>query len=331
MNLKISDQELMRCVNGTYDLKVAAIHRLTRGADLNAAVYRVVKDDGKDYFLKLRRDGLGGASVTVPKYLNDHGLSAVIPPVLTKSNELCAPLGGVSAVLYPYIEGHNGAEAPLSDHQWVRFGAAIKQLHGMDIPQRLINDVRKEQFASPWPETVKTFLEGMAQEAAGPIAHELASFLESNSVRIHDMIKRQAILEALLKKRPFDYVLCHGDLHGWNLLVGKDDKLFVVDWDTLIFAPKERDLMFVGAGIHDTGRSAREEAALFYEGYGPVLVDHDAIAYYRLTRILHDMGEYCAHIGSPDGTDEERAQSLHYLKSNFSPGGTVDRASASNT
>ena len=54
-----------------------------------------------------------------------------------------------------------------------------------------------------------------------------------------------------------------------NLLIGDQDAagqsaLFIVDWGNPIFAPKERDLMFVGMSRASAG--AREET-LFYQGY----------------------------------------------------------------
>jgi spectinomycin phosphotransferase len=41
-----------------------------------------------------------------------------------------------------------------------------------------------------------------------------------------------------------------------TLIVDKENALYIVDWDTLIFAPVERDLMFIGAGIWDSGLTA---------------------------------------------------------------------------
>ena len=54
-------------------------------------------------------------------------------------------------------------------------------------------------------------------------------------------------------------VLCHADLHTANLLVDAGDRLFVVDWDGVQFAPPERDLLLVAIG---------EERARFFDGTG---------------------------------------------------------------
>jgi len=39
--------------------------------------------------------------------------------------------------------------------------------------------------------------------------------------------------------------LYHADIHPANLLLTSREKLFVIDWDQLVFAPKEQDFMFV--------------------------------------------------------------------------------------
>ena len=109
----------------------------------------------------------------------------------------------------------------------------------------------------------------------------MALFLKFKSTEILKIIKQTEALAIMISKQPLGYVLCHADIHGRNLMVDKEDALYIVDWDTLIFAPKERDLMFVGAGIWDSGLTAPEKEALFYQGYGQTKINRDAIAYYR--------------------------------------------------
>lgn len=93
----------------------------------------------------------------------------------------------------------------------------------------------------------------------------------------------------MIQKQPLDYVLCRTDMHGWNLIVDKEDALYIVDWDTFIFATIERDLMFVGFGIWDSCLTAAEEESLFYQGYGQTKTNQDVIAYYRFERIIQDI------------------------------------------
>jgi len=225
------------------------------------------------------------------------------------------------------VEGGNGAEAKLSDDHWVRFGAAIKALHTADIPFSITKDVQRETFSSKWRESLKAFIGTIEnQEFKEPVAAKAVAFLKLMSSQILRMVKETEDLALTIQKQPSEYVLCHGDMHGWNLIVSQNENLFIVDWDTLILAPKERDLMFVGAGIWDSGRSPPEDEELFYQGYGETEVSRDGIAYYRFERVIQDIAEYCEHIFSCDDNDDGRLQCFEYLKSNFLPGGTIERA-----
>ena len=111
-------------------------------------------------------------------------------------------------------------------------------------------------------------------------------------------------------------------------MIDDDNHFYIIDWDDPILAPKERDLMFIGGGLGFVGRTPQEEERLFYQGYGQVQVDPVALAYYRFERIIQDIAVFCNELTYQTGSDQDREQSLHYLRSNFVPGGTVERAYA---
>ena len=276
----LRDEKIISCLRDAYGIDVATIAFLPLGADFNTAVYRVTTSNQMDYFLKLRSGKFLEASVSVAKHLADIGIKQVIPPILTKLGQLYSGLGSFKAILYPYVEGRNGVEAKLSEDQWVQFGAAIKRLHSTDIPSSITNGVPRETFSSKWRETVKAFLVRIESEVfEEPVAVKMAEFLKSKSSEILKLVDRAEELAITIQKQPLEYILCHADIHGWNLIVDKEAALYIVDWDTLIFAPVERDLMFVGAGIWDSGLTAAEEESLFYKGYGQTEINHDVLAY----------------------------------------------------
>ncbi|HAT8866532.1 TPA: phosphotransferase [Legionella pneumophila subsp. pneumophila] len=323
----LKDEEIVKCLHTAYGLHVKRILFLPLGADLNTAVYRVTTNSGTDYFLKLRREVFNEAAVLVPKHLANLGFKQVIPPLKTNVGQLWTCLASFKAILYLYIEGSNAMEANLSDQHWIEFGATMKNFHSANIPDTITSDVSQETFPSKWRQIVKAFLARIQHEVfEDAIAARMAVFLKSKSENILELVRHSEYLASVLEKQPLDYVLCHADIHGWNLLISKEGELFVVDWDTLIYAPKERDLMFIGAGIGDTGRTVPEEENLFYQGYGTTDINQDAIAYYRFERIIQDIGEYCEHIFLSNENDEDRMQSLEYLQANFLPNGTIDWA-----
>jgi spectinomycin phosphotransferase len=323
----LKDEAIIRCLQDAYGLNVKNISFLPLGADFNTAVYRATTSSKVDYFLKLRSGEFFEASVSIPKHLADLGLKQVIPPLITKTGQLWINLASFKAILYPYIEGHNSVEAKLSDNQWIKFGATMKKLHSTDIPSAITNGVPRETFSSKWREKVKAFLKRIADEIfEEPIAAKMALFLKSKSSEILKLVEHAENLALHLQKQPIKYFLCHADIHGWNLLVDKEGAIYIVDWDTLILAPKERDLMFIGAGISDSGRPPIEEESLFYQGYGPTKTNQEAIAYDRFERIIQDIGEYCEHIFLSDKGGEDRIRSFEYLQSNFLPNGTIEKA-----
>jgi spectinomycin phosphotransferase len=240
-------------------------------------------------------------------------------------------LASFKAILYPYVEGRNGVETKLSEDHGFQFGAAIKKLHSTDIPESITKDVSRETFSSKWRETVKAFLMRIESEVfEEPVAVRMALFLKSKSSEILKLVRRAEELALAIQKQPIYYVLCHADMHGWNLFVDKEKALYIVDWDTLIFAPVERDLMFIGAGIWDSGLTAAEEESLFYQGYGQTKINQDAMAYYRFERIIQDIGDYCEYIFLSDEGGDDRMQCFEHLQSVFLPNGAIERAYQAN-
>ena len=323
----LKDESIVTCLGTEFGLRVVEITFLPLGADLNTAVYRVVADNEMPYFVKLRRGDFDETAVAVPKYLSELGVKQVVPSLPTLAGRLWASLAPYIVILYPFIEGHHGFEVNLTDQQRVEFGAALRRIHTADIPASIAHGVRREGFSPQWRQAAKRFLAQIEnEELADPIAVETAALLIAKRDEILGLIQRTERCAQGLRTQPPGFVLCHGDCHAWNLLIDDHNALYLVDWDTLIFAPKERDLMFVGSGLGGNGHTLQEEEILFYQGYGQVQVDPIAIAYYRYERIIEDIAVLCEQIFlSAEGGDDRR-QALDYLKANFRPNNTVEIA-----
>jgi spectinomycin phosphotransferase len=103
------------------------------------------------------------------------------------------------------------------------------------------------------------------------------------------------------------------------------EKLYIVDLDNPILAPKERDLMFIGGGIDEIWKSEWDEA-VFYEGYGKTEINIAALAYYRYERVIEDLAVICEQILLSDEGGADRERSYGWFTSNFEPGSTIDIA-----
>ena len=324
----LKEEKIIACLKNKYELSVDTITFLPIGADLNTAAYRVITRDEKVYFVKLRREEFTEASVTVPRFLSDLGIKQIIAPLTTQTGQLWANLYPYKVSLYPFVKGHNGFEINLSDRQWIEFGAALKRFHTAKIPPSMTKNIHWEKFSPHWRNKVKKFLKLVNEDLFDePVAAEMAAFLKNKRDETLSLVQRSETLAQKLNKQPLEFILCHADIHGWNLLIEDNGDFYMVDWDTLIFAPKERDLMFVGGGLVGTEHTSQEEETLFYQGYGQTKVDPIAIAYYRSERIVEDIAVYCEQIFLSDKGGEDRKQSLINVKSNYLPNGRIEIAS----
>ncbi|HEU0293465.1 MAG TPA: phosphotransferase [Anaerolineales bacterium] len=308
-----------------YDLRVAELTFLPLGADMGTAVYRVVADDGTAYFLKLRK-GFDEIIVTVPLFLKSQGIQEIIAPLETKSKQGWADFGEYKLILYPFIEGKNGFDMELTDHQRWILGAALKGIHSAQLLPELKRLVPQESFSPKYRENIKAFqVQVESQTFDDPTAGKLAKFMKSKGSEITHLVERTGQLALELQSKPLELVLCHTDIHGGNILTGDRDELYIVDWDAPLLAPKERDLMFIGGGIDEIWKSKREES-VFYEGYGKTDIDLSALAYYRYERVIEDLAVICEQILLTDEGGADRERSYGWFTSNFEPGNTIEIA-----
>jgi spectinomycin phosphotransferase len=323
----LSEQAIVGCLRRAYGLTPETIRFLPLGADQDTAVYRAEADDGGSYFVKLRRGDFVEASVRVPHWLREQGVAAIIPPQRTLDGELWTHLAAFTIILYPFVEGHDAHGIALSEQQWRAFGDTLRRIHAAELPVDLLRDLPRESFSPYWRDQVRVFLSRTATEYHDePYAAGAARLLRERKGDTEHCVARAEALAGEVARLSLPLCLCHSDIHPWNVLLDSAGRFFIVDWDTLIYAPKERDLMFVGGGIGDW--DSAEEVARFYRGYGEVEVNRSALAYYRYDRIVQDIAAYCEALLLTDEGGADREEMLHQLESNFMPGGPVEFARA---
>jgi spectinomycin phosphotransferase len=322
----LSPENIISSLRNSFEIPASRLEFLPIGNDSNSWVYKVHAD--KDfYFLKAKRLPVYEPSLKIPHYLKKLGLQQVIAPIESKARDLYITLDSFALILYPFIEGDNGANLGLTDKQWTEYGTFLKNLHSIKLPDGLLQQIQKETFV-PHPERlelVKTFHATMLERNhTNVFEKELIDFWKSRYKDIAKIIARTEELGQTLQGERLEFVLCHADIHTANLLIDKDSKLFVVDWDQPILAPKERDLMFIGGGI--AMRSADAKGTLFYQGYGRTNIHPLAFAYYRYEWVIQDMGDYAWRVFLADMGDETKHYALQGFLELFEPSNVVEVA-----
>jgi spectinomycin phosphotransferase len=146
-------------------------------------------------------------------------------------------------------------------------------------------------------------------------------------LEVEKIVNRTIVLGKKLQGKNQEFVLCHADIHTANLLVTPDDKIHVVDWDGLIMAPKERDLMFICSATGEEPVNESREEKLFFQGYGKTHIEPLALAYYRYEWVVQEIGDFGERVFFLEGVGEKtRAASVRGFKQLFQAGDVVEQA-----
>ena len=323
---KVLSKEVISSIELNYLLQFNSIQQLFTGADKDTFVYKAVSDERKTFFMKIRTGDLKESSVEIPYLLSQYAGPHIIKPIKTIEENLFLKLMDCTVILYPFIDGKTAKETRLTMQQWNKFGEVLRAIHDYKINKNS-NEIPLETYDAQWRTKLKKYLNELNnKERDNLCVKQFINLYDQKSELIKFIIYRAEDLLGKMKKARNDYCLCHGDIHAGNILISRDRNFFLTDWDTLIIAPKERDLMFIGGGVGNTWNKKEEEAA-FYEGYGgKENVDEEIISYYRFERIIVDLVEYYEQFFVENIEEKNQRAILDRVGSAFHPNGVVDMA-----
>lgn len=322
----IQDNEIIKLLKSNYNIEIESIQLLQLGADMNASVYKATAKY-QSYFVKIKYDIQEETDIDILRLLHDSGLKEIIFPVITSEGKLFRQLEHFKIVVYPFIDGKNGFEQALTKKQWFELGKVFKTIHTLTIPESIKIKLRKETFSTRWRESVKSLYPYInVKSFDNRITGDFKEFFKLKLSLINQLINLAETTSKNIQPDLNQYALCHSDIHAGNILIASDESFYIVDWDSPILAPKERDLMFIGGGVGNVWNSPTD-AAYFYEGYGEVNIDKTLLSYYRCERIIEDIAIYGEDLLFPNyHTDESKLINLHHFKAMFEKNGVVDIA-----
>jgi spectinomycin phosphotransferase len=324
---RLATDRIAGALRAAYGIRVADLVFLPVGNDAASWAYRVEAPAGP-WFLKVRAGPGPMPGAEVPALLARQGVPDVLAPLVTGAGEASVVLDGFRLALFPLLEAANGAEAGLSPGQWRRLGAAVRRLHALGPAPELAGTVGRETFRPVRPGLLAELEARLAAAPAGdPVARELAAAWRPRRAVIARLFERAEALGRQLAGRAFPRVLCHADLHPWNVLVDDGQRLWIVDWDEATLAPRDRDLMFVVGGGIGHGLIGPADTDRFLEGYGPARPDPDLLAYYRAAWAVRDIAEYGEQVLATRGLGEAgRRDAVAGFLDLFAPGNIVELA-----
>ena len=322
----LSLQRIIDCLNTDYGIAVATLTFLALGADINASVYKAHTHNGLSYFVKLKRGYHHDISVALLSLLQSSGIQEIIPPIKTTHGKEAQHIDDFTLIVYPFVEGQNGFCYNLTDEQWVTLGKVLRQVHEFNVPPSIKDQIRREAYSSKWREAIRLLYAYIDGNPTGDeTALQLQAFMKDHRVAITRLVDRAESLSQKIQEQSPEFVLCHSDIHGGNVLIDGNGAIYIVDWDEPIMAPKERDLMFIGGGVANVWNNPHEEGC-FYKGYGIPKINREILAYYRHERIVEDIAVYGQELLLKMGGGDDRLEMYKHFIAMFEPRGVVDIA-----
>jgi spectinomycin phosphotransferase len=318
----ISEERLRGCLHHQYDLSPDALEFLPRGHDFSAGVYRIVSRQKTDYLLKVTSRPLYEPRYLIPGFLKDQGITSVVAPIPTTEGSLWTQVQEWTIAVFPFIEGSTGLPEMTQEH-WKETGAIFKQIHQAVLPPIGFESLRKENFnPKEYVQWVRDFETEYANSTGKDATeHAFLSYWKEHQSIIHTVLNSLEKLAKILQSQSLPQVICHADLHANNLICNNAGNVFVIDWDEVMLAPKERDFIFV----------RQPHADAFFQGYGIAEIDWKVLTYYLLERVIQDLIECTRNVFLANHLGEEAkeysAQAFQDMLA-AKEGGHIDAANA---
>jgi len=239
------------------------------------------------------------AAFTTSRDLADLGCRFVVAPLRARDGDVLHRLDGLHTIAcFPYLDGqvgHHGAYRSEQDRAAV--AELLVTLHQIDRPW--LGNCHVEDFElSNRDELVLALHQIDVPWSGGPFSEPTRELLRASAEGVARRLGRYD--EHVSEARPTreHWVITHGEPHGSNALTTADE-VVLIDWDTVLIAPRERDVWHLDAD--DT-----TAAGLYVAAGGPPL-DDALLDLYRLQWDLSEIAGYTTHFRDRhDDTDDAR-------------------------
>jgi spectinomycin phosphotransferase len=242
--------------------------------------------------------------------LSDSGsLEFVLAPLPDREGKVIQRLSDRYAVtVSPFIDGTSsewGAYDKPDDRRMM--GALLGRLHAATdhVPSDLAG---REDFAVPSRAALLEALGDLDRNwDFGPFAEPTRELLQSSGDELERRVQKYDALVTAVRKSPDPWVVTHGEPHRANLIRDLHGAVRLIDWDTTLVAPKERDLWMV----LDEELTGWDE---YRDVSGAAPLRHEALQLYRWWWDLADITIFVAGFRRPHERTEDSVACWGHLE-----------------
>ncbi len=238
-------------------------------------------------------------------------LDFVLAPVADSEGSVIRRLSDRYAVtVFPFIGGESSEWGPYENTDERRTMAAIlARLHAAteQLPAGL---PRVEDFAVPARAAFEDALSDLERPwTTGPFAECTRRLLAETANGVERLLREYDDLASSARAGSDAWVITHGEPHRANVIRNAGGRRHLVDWDTTLLAPRERDLYMVLADDL-TGWDA-------YVDVLPAELDEPTLRLYRRWWELSDITTFVQLFRQPHSRTEQTTASWKILAHNL--------------
>ncbi|HEY7421675.1 MAG TPA: phosphotransferase [Gaiellaceae bacterium] len=258
--------------------------------------------DADEAFASLER-----ALRTAVALRDEAGLEFVVAPLAADTGGAVYRLSQRYAVtVFPFVEGKSSPHGRYESRaERRRMGVVLGRLHA--ATGRIAAELpRREDFLLPSRAALEDALGDLGRVwKTGPFAEPTRALLDVRAADVESRLEEYDAMADRALRSEGSWVITHGEPHRANVIRGVR-ALRLVDWDTTLLAPRERDLEVLLDEDHGGWPEYAGES-------GAIAVDQEVLQLYRKRWALAEIAVYVALFRRPHERTEDTSKSWRNL------------------
>lgn len=160
--------------------------------------------------------------------MHNEGIQQIIPPIKTSQGLSTQHIDEYNLIVYPYIENQNGFSQILSDEHWFILGKVLRKVHEFKMPRAIQDQIRREDYSPKWRDIVRSLYDHIETKPnREQWAKKLIIFMKEHKKEIYCLLDGAELLGQKIQQESAEFVLCHADIHGGNVLIGENGCIYI--------------------------------------------------------------------------------------------------------
>lgn len=300
---KIDKNKLKDLIKKHYNIDVLDFQFLPKGE--GGYSYIIDCQSNIKYFLKIYPSNKANANTDLEENLkiieslsSQAKIKNISQIVKTKNNYLRSKFNNEDLVIFEYIFGKDLGDQKISNSIITKIAELLSQIHRTTSQIKPLK-LQKEKFDINYEkDLIKTYKKLEKIPTTSKYQKKLKQYLIDNKSNILDVYKKLKGFQGKAKNSQKKFTITHGDPIPHNLILDQQNNIHLIDWETSMLAPAERDVWFY---LENHG----QEFIKAYKETNDLQLDINIIGFYFYNRNLEDLMDWVQRIFYENKSDEQ--------------------------